>query len=792
MSMTTSQASGRIAELSDQLRRLNHLYYNEGHSAVADAVYDQKLAELQDLERAFPSLALPDSPTQTVGAPLKSSFAPVEHFQPMLSLESKVEFVVVSDLFKRLEQAGRADALLLAQPKIDGLSVELVYRQGLFSLGSTRGDGAVGEDITPNLRTLADIPGHLPDAPERVVVRGEVYMDREGFVELNRGLVERGGEGFANPRNAAAGSLRQMDPSVTATRPLRFFPFELCNAEELGLAGDSQALERLAAWGFPDYPNDQKLGQGPKFIEEFHAGYQERRDELIFEIDGVVIKVDDLALRREMGTRSRTPRWAVAWKFPPRQEETTVLGVVVQVGRTGKLTPVALMMPVDVGGVTVSRATLHNFDIVKTLDVRIGDKVRIVRAGDVIPKVVEVVKKGEPRREEILPPTECPVCGGEVVRPLVERKIKGEEKKKPVPGANHYCANRLGCPAQLEGALQHYASRGAMDIEGLGKKRVIELRELGLLPDLPSLYKLKNHREHLENLDGWGQLSVDNLLTQIEATRGKPLEKFLFALGIPNLGETTAVDLARHYKSLDAIIEAAREEYKKQKIKGLKGKYKAISKHIASFFQNKKISDLPDFNAEDALKKLLMDVPNIGPDTSDELIKHYSTIEEIIAASKRQVIKDGIEGLRPVQGISKIVAKSIADFFTQPETRKIALALAAEVQPAEVADAGRKKELPWEGKSVVFTGALEGLSREEAAEMARALGGRVSSSVSKSTSLVVVGADPGSKADKARELGVEMIGLEEFRRRVADAAGKAVPAAPAKDIPGPLFALREE
>ena len=422
MTTTTQQASARIAQLSADLRRLNRLYYLENKSEVADAEYDRMLAELQELEARFPELALADSPTQTVGAPLKSSFAAVEHYQPMLSLESKVEFDVVADLFKRLEQAGRKDAELLAQPKIDGLSVELVYRQGLFSIGSTRGDGAVGEDITPNLRTLADIPSHLPDAPERVVVRGEVYMDREGFLELNRGLVERGGEGFANPRNAAAGSLRQLNPSVTATRPLRFFPFELSNAGELGMTDDRQALEQLKAWGFPSYPDDQHFGTGPEFIQKVHADYDQRRDELIFEIDGVVVKVNDLALRRDMGARSRTPRWAVAWKFPPRQEQTQVRDVVVQVGRTGKLTPVALMMPVDVGGVTVSRATLHNFILLNKNDIRVGDTVRIERAGDVIPKVVEVVKKGEPRGEEILPPTECPVCGGEVVRPLVEKK----------------------------------------------------------------------------------------------------------------------------------------------------------------------------------------------------------------------------------------------------------------------------------------------------------------------------------------------------------------------------------
>ena len=781
MELSRAEASARIAELSAELRRLNVLYYNQGVSEVADAVYDQMLAELQELERRFPELALPDSPTQSVGAPLQSTFAPVTHFRPMLSLESKVDFSVVADLFKRLEQAGRADAELLAQPKIDGLSVELVYRQGLFRVGSTRGDGVTGEDITPNLRTIADIPEHLPNGPERVVVRGEVYMDREGFVELNRTLVERGGEGFANPRNAAAGSLRQLDPTVTATRPLKFFPFELSNADELGLASDRRALELLEGWGFPPHRQHQHFGRGGGFVRQVHAQYQARRDELPFEIDGVVIKVNDLALREALGARSRTPRWAVAWKFPPRQELTTVKGIAVQVGRTGKLTPVALLMPVDVGGVTVSRATLHNFDIVKKLNVRVGDEVRVERAGDVIPKVVKVVKEGNPRGEEILPPAKCPVCKGEVVRPLVKRDGKFQ------PGANHYCANHLGCAAQLEGALQHYVSRRAMNIEGLGKKRIVELRSLGLLPDIPSLYQLKNHRELLENLKGWGKVSVNNLLEQIEASRGKPLEKFLFALGIPNLGESTARELARHFGSLERLMEAAQEEHKRQKIAGLEINHKAIAKHIIDFFRHSNFPNKPNQVGTNSLKKVLLQIPQVGEKRALELLEKYSSLDEIIAAAEAQIAKDKIAGLAEVPDIGPIVAQSIADFFTQPETKRVALALAAEVRPAPVEDAGQARELPWAGLSVVFTGALEGLSRERAAEMVRSLGGRVSSSVSKNTGLVVVGADPGSKADKARELGVEMIGLEEFRRRVESAAGQAAEASP-----GPLFQAQEE
>ena len=786
MALTTSQAAKRIAELSARLRELNHQYYNLGQSEVADAVYDRMLAELQKLEAAFPDLAAADSPSQTVGAPLHSSFAPVVHYRPMLSLESKVEFSVVSDLFKRLEQAGRTGVDLLAQPKIDGLSVELVYRSGLFSVGSTRGDGAAGEDITPNLRTLADIPDHLPDAPDTVVVRGEVYMDREGFVELNRVLVERGGEGFANPRNAAAGSLRQLDPTVTATRPLKFFPFELCNAGELGMTSDHQALERLSAWGFPVDWDHQQKGQGPEFIQAFHADYDQRRDELPFEIDGVVIKVDDMALRQAMGERSRTPRWAVAWKFPPRQELTTVRDIAVQVGRTGKLTPVALLMPVDVGGVTVSRATLHNFQLVKEKDFRIGDEVRIERAGDVIPKVVEVVKKGNPRGEEILPPTECPVCGGEVVRPLIE------EKGDFVPGANHYCANHLGCPAQIERAIQHYASRGAMDIEGLGKKTVIEFRQRGLLPDIVSIYYLKKHKEEIVGLEGWGELSTNKLIAAIENTRGTSLDRFIFSLGIPNLGDTSARSLAEKLGSFEKIVAAAEEEGTKQKLRKVPGASLDTANEIIRFFSSKQGEEILNNSSKYKIEDVLIKIKGIKGGRAKPIISKFKTLHATFQAAKEHVKRHHLKGLTGIADkpyipfIGAIVAEAIADFFTQPETKKVALALAEEVQPAPVKGAGQDQDLPWQGRSVVFTGALEGLSREKASDMVRALGGKVSSSVSKSTSLVVLGADPGSKADKARELGVEMIGLEEFQRRVAAAQSQAP-----EESPGPLFAKRE-
>lgn len=774
MTMNKRQAAQKIAELSGQLRRLSFSYYSQGVSQVADAEYDRTFAELEDLERDFPELVLRDSPSHNVGAPISSSFAPVTHFHPMLSLESKVDFRVVTDLFKRLQEAGAPGAELLAQPKIDGLSVELVYEQGLLQVGSTRGDGVIGEDITPNLRTIADIPGHLPTV-ERAVVRGEVYMDREGFLELNRGLVEQGQEGFANPRNAAAGSLRQLDPAVTATRPLRFFPFELSNAAELGLSGDSGVLEDLAAWGFPTYPEHQHEGRGPDFIKEAHAHYEAIREELSFEIDGLVIKVADLELRRTLGQRSRTPRWAVAWKFPPRQEVTTLENIAIQVGRTGKLTPVALMMPVDVGGVTVSRATLHNFGRVDELDVRVGDQVRIERAGDVIPQVVAVVKKADPRADRLELPTECPVCGSQVEQ--AEIMVGGKKKL----GANHLCPNHLGCPAQIEGALKHFASRGALDIVGLGGKRVAKLRELGYLTDLPSIYRLQEHRAQLVKLEGWGELSVDNLLASIEDTRGKPLNRFLFGLGIPNLGEAMAQELATHFRTLNDLISAAEQEHAKNSLRGLGSIVrKDFAQDIISFFESHGVQVDSAGVGSGSWPGLLTQLPGVGAKRANDLAKSFASPAELVAAAKEQKKKDAMPGLSEVPGIGPIVARAIAQFFTQPETRAMVQSLAKEVKPASQGQAAGTGDGPWAGLSVVFTGSMEGLPRGEAADMVRALGGRVASSVSKNTAMLVAGADPGSKADKARKLEVEIIGRDKFLERVKKAGGGVA-------SPGPLF-----
>ena len=683
--MDRNQAAQRAGELSEFLRHHNYLYYTKNTPEISDAEYDRLLAELKDLEDKYPELAASDSPTHTVGAPLKSSFAPVVHFRPMLSLESAAEARIMDDFFRRLAESRLENTDLLVQPKMDGLSVELVYRHGIFTTGSTRGDGRQGEDITPNLRTIADIPSQLKPielgeygeetspqtglfsqntvrrVPDLVVVRGEVYITLASFDQLNQGLIAQNETPFANPRNAAAGSLRQMDPRVTFTRPLSFFPFELVNASELGVASDHKALELLADLGFRLENDHLQKGKGREFVDRRHAWYQEQRDNLPFEIDGMVVKVDSLSHRDLLGERSRNPRWAAAWKFPPRQEVTEVRSIVIQVGRTGKLTPVALLRPVDVSGVTVSRATLHNFGEVARLDVREGDLVRVERAGDVIPKVVSVEKEADPRSLALNPPSVCPVCGEQVV----------------VEGAYHRCPNSLGCPAQVMASIRHFAGRAALDIEGLGPKRVTQLMDRGLLNGLDSLYSLVQKRDELARLPGWGELSADNLLKALNKTKGATFDRFLFGLGIPGVGQATARELALKYPGLEDLINSSKEK------------------------------------------------------------------------------------LAQVDGVGQVVAEQIKEFFSHPQTLEAARKLAGQVAPAAlVQESGH--DLPLEGQTLVFTGTLTAMSRSEAKEKALALGGKPVNSVSKKTSLVVIGENPGSKAEKAQELGVKIVTEQEF------------------------------
>ena len=569
----------RVAELREQIHYHNYRYYRLNDPEISDASYDDLFKELQRLEKEYPQLITPASPTQRVGAEPLEAFRPVTHYRPMLSLESSHEKRILEDFHRRvLEAAAETLADYLVQPKVDGVSVELVYQDRRLSLAATRGDGFTGEDITLNVRAIHTVPKTLsPSAPALVVVRGEIFMPVEGFRKLNEELITENNKPFANPRNATSGSLRQLDPAITGSRPLQLFPFELTNADDLGYRAESDCLKDLKHWGLPVPSEATEKGSSQRDIEAIHHRYHTSRDQLDYEVDGIVVKVDSLPLRVTMGSRTRTPRWAVAYKFEPRQEVTRVEKIIAQVGRTGKLTPVALLLPVDVGGVTVSRASLHNFGEVERLDLRPGDTVRIQRAGDVIPQVMEVIKPGEPRSEPFLPPESCPVCES----PVVEE------------GAYHKCPNRFGCSAQIHRSISHYSSRMALDIEGLGEKTITTFLQKGLITDLASIYKLS--QDKIAPLDGFGDLSAQNLIGAIENSRKPELHRFLYGLGIPNVGERTATDISRHFGSFAAIRRATGEQ-----LLEVEGVGPIVAQSIVDFFAS------PSVNAE--LDRLLTEV----------------------------------------------------------------------------------------------------------------------------------------------------------------------------------------
>jgi DNA ligase (NAD+) len=667
--MTREEAQKRLEELRELIHYHNYRYYVLDSPEIPDAEYDRLFQELLELEKQFPELVTPDSPSQRVGAPPLEEFETVAHTIPMLSLDNAFSTEEIRDFDERCRRLLGVSGPLeyVAEPKLDGLAIELVYENGIFTVGSTRGDGFTGENVTQNLRTIKSIPlrlitRELP-APERLEVRGEVIMEVEAFRRLNREREARGESLFANPRNAAAGSVRQLDPSVTASRPLDMYCYGYGQILGPTFATHLEVLEAFRKWGLKVNPYVQ-LCRGVEEVEAYHRRMAEMREKLPYEIDGIVVKVNRLDYQQRLGQKTRSPRWAIAWKFEARQEITQVVDIVAQVGRTGALTPVAILKPVRVAGVVVSRATLHNQDEVDRLGVRIGDWVVVQRAGDVIPEIVSVVtsrRTGEEKPYRL--PDRCPVCGAKVVR------LEGE--------VAHRCTN-ASCPAQLKERIKHFASKRAMDIDGLGEKLIDQLVDKGLVKDVADLYYLK--KEDLVKLERMGEKSAQNIIDAIEASKERPPDRILFALGIRHVGEHMARVLMNHFGSFEALKRASYED--------------------------------------------LITVPEVGP----------------------------------------TVAESVLSFFQQPENLALLDRLAKAGVRLERAAPVAAGPRPLEGKTFVFTGALASMSREEAEELVQRLGGRAASSVSRKTDYVVVGANPGSKAERARELGVPMISEEEFLR----------------------------
>jgi DNA ligase (NAD+) len=640
--VTRAEAKRRIEALAKEISEHDYRYYALDKPSVSDAEYDRLYRELEDLEERFPELRPPDSPTLRVGTGMRTAFKKVPHLKPMLSLDSLMDREEVLEFDARVRRALEIERVpYVAEPKFDGLSIELIYEGGVLARGSTRGNGEVGEEVTENLRTIRAIPLKLaPHAPATLKqgafsVRGEALMPLKEFAALNQRLVEAGEEPFANARNAAAGTVRQLDPSITASRRLDFYAYGLEAPAARVPDSHAEMLELLRTSGFHVDRSVQRC-DGIEEAFAYHEALLERRDALDFEIDGAVVKVERRQWQELLGERSRSPRWAIAFKFPPREEVTKILNIGVQVGRTGKLTPVAWLEPVNVAGVTVARATLHNQDEVDRKDVRVGDTVRVRRAGDVIPEVVEVLKEHRPRgAEPFRLPEKCPVCGAPV------EKV----------GAYHLCTNGLACPAQLQGHIEHFVSRGAMDIVGLGSKTVAQMIEKGLVRDLADIYRLTPI--DLAGLEGFAEKSIENLMASIENSKRPRLDRLLFALGIDHVGSTVARLLADHYGGLEPLIEASAEE-----LEGIHGVGPEVASAVHRFFASARVRKVLERLEKSGVRPIAEKKPR-GPRTMTGEVVVFTGGLETMSRPEAQK-KAEAAGAKVAAGVTKKVTLVVA------------------------------------------------------------------------------------------------------------------------------------
>jgi DNA ligase (NAD+) len=673
--LPTEDALALAEHLRSVIRRHDHRYYVEDDPLISDVEYDRLYRTLKTLESEFPEAKTADSPTQRVGGPPIDDFEKHEHPEPLLSLSNAFDGTELREWYERCQRGladrfGAVEPAVVAELKIDGVAIALTYEEGELSVAATRGDGSVGEDVTHNIRTVHRIPLRIPvepeadDAPERMEVRGEVFMRKSEFEALNERLVEAEKQPFANPRNAAAGTLRQLDPSVVAERPLSFFAFAVGPVTNGDLDTHSAVLDFLDGQGFPQEAHTERFEDLEPLID-FCEQWPERRDELDYEVDGVVVKIDRHDYRQELGTIADAPRWAVAYKFPAREATTTLKEIRVRVGRTGAVNPEAVLEPVEIGGVTVSKATLHNEDYIKERDIREGDTVVVKRAGDVIPQVVRTLP--DARDGDEVPwtfPETCPTCGTELVR---------------LPDEADYVCPNSECPAQFKRLVEHFVQRDAMDIEGLGERLSHRLVDLGLIETLADIYRIET--DDLTPLEGFAEKSADNLVRAIEASTDRSMSRLLFALGIQHVGKTVAELIVQHYESVEALAAAP------------------------------------------------------------------------------------VEDLHAIDGIGPTIAESIVDWFGVPDNRELVDDLASEGvnmhrQPHEAPADEADESLPLSGLTIVLTGSLPEWTRSDASDAIERAGGSVTSSVSGNTDLLVVGANPGSKLDTAREEGTAILEVE--------------------------------
>ena len=669
--MNEKEALKELERLREEINYHNYRYYILDSPVISDAEYDRLFKKLQEIEKKFPHLITPDSPTQKVGAKPLSEFKTISHTIPMLSLNNANIIEDAREFDERVKRflETKDEIEYVAEPKMDGLAIELVYVNGIFTAGSTRGDGYRGEDVTLNLKTVKSIPLKLMSEPkvhripEKLEVRGEVFMPLKAFEKLNKLREENGEPAFANPRNAAAGSIRQLDSKITAMRPLDIYCYGIGALDGIKFNTHWEILHALKSWGLKVNPFI-KICKGIDEVIKYHEDMEEKRDIIPYELDGVVIKVNSLDLQDRLGILTRSPRWAVAYKFKARQETTKVKDIIVGVGRTGALTPVAVLEPVEVGGVTVERATLHNQGEVDRKDVMVGDWVVIQRAGDVIPEVVMVIKdKRNGKEKPFKLPDKCPLCGSAVIK----------------EGAIHRCTGGLSCPAQLKEGIRHFASKRAMNIEGLGDRHIDQLVEKSVIKDIADLYSLK--KGDITELERWADKSAENLLNQIEKSKNTTLSRLIYALGIRQVGEHMAKVLSDNFDSLDELMKA-------------------------------------DYDS-------LIEIHEIGPETAESIVTFFK------------------------EGHNRNVIEKLKKAGVRTERQE--------------ARSKKQKDLRFKDKQFVLTGTLSGFTREEAKALIKNLGGRVTSTVSKNTDYVIIGTEPGSKYDKAKELGVKMLNEDEFK-----------------------------
>ncbi|MGD9649932.1 MAG: NAD-dependent DNA ligase LigA [Dongiaceae bacterium] len=677
-SLTPLEAKAEIAKLTAEIVQHDELYYQQDKPAISDAEYDKLRKKLDALEAEFPQFILPNSPSKRVGAPISSGFKKTRHATPMLSLNNAFDAEDIADFADRirrfLDLPDDTPIEFTAEPKIDGASANLTYRDGVLAIGATRGDGIEGEDVTTNMKTIQSIPQKLTgkNIPSLLEIRGEIYMQKSDFLAMNQRREESGEDLFANPRNAAAGSLRQLDSSITASRPLKFFAYAFGAGGNEIAETQQEILNQLEKWGFT-LPPHRGFCKNEKEIGAYYEKLSSLRATLPFDVDGIVLKVNRLDWQRRLGDVGRAPRWAMAYKFPAEQAQTLLKDITIQVGRTGVLTPVAELEPINVGGVMVARATLHNEDEIERKDIRIGDTVLIQRAGDVIPQVLGRIEgKRDKGSKAYKFPDHCPVCGSAAIRET------GEVARR--------CTGGLICPAQASLRLRHFVSKGAFDIDGLGKQHIDEFWQLKLIQEPADIFTLaKRQREgkiDLYNLEGWGEKSVEKLFAAIEKRRTIPLDRFIYALGIRQIGEATAKLLARHYGGLDNLLN-----------------------HL----------EMDE----------LLNIDQIGESMAEDLIAFFE------------------------EPHNKDVIKNLLEEITVEETKFTATSS------------------PITGKTVVFTGTLEKMSRAEAKAKAENLGAKVASSVSKKTDYVVAGAEAGSKLKEAQSLGIKILSEDEWLKLIA-------------------------